>query len=117
VKELSEAIKSGSDQKTLFVKKQVAKDVKRLTTTTHIGTEPVESANIIFHKTEHSLAQFGMILYNDAAHSGAPSHIPVGKEYKVSIAAKHGDGDHCTKRKQNICTSTTNNRRCQCSTS
>ena len=104
VKELSEfAVKSGSDQEALFVKKQVTEDVKRLTDNYNkLDTESVESTNMTFHELEHSLPQFSMVYYGDASHAhsditGIPSHIPVGKECKVIIITKSANGVPCTK--------------------
>ena len=103
VKELSEAVKSGSDQEALFVKKQVAEDVKRLTSDYNkLDTAPVELANVVFLEIERSLPQFSMIFYGDASHKHSdvtdiPSYIPVGKECKVTVTTKRVDGDRCTK--------------------
>ena len=65
VKELSEAVKSGSDQEVLFVKKQIAKDVKRLTGDyKKLDSEPVEVACIEFDPAkqyEKALPHFGRL--------------------------------------------------------
>ena len=51
VKELSEAVKSGSDQEALFMKKQ---DVKRLTSNYNkLKTEPLELDNMEFVKEKY----------------------------------------------------------------
>ena len=54
MKELNSDVKSDSDQETLFMKKQVTEDVKRLTDYyKELTTEPVESANMQFILVEN----------------------------------------------------------------
>ena len=51
VKELSEAVKSGSDQEALFMKKKVVEDMKRLTSDYNkLKTEPVKLDNMEIHQ-------------------------------------------------------------------
>ncbi|XP_065914911.1 transcription intermediary factor 1-alpha-like isoform X3 [Dysidea avara] len=67
VKELSEAVKNGSDHEALFMNKQLAKDVEKLSTIcTKLSTEPVELANTKFSKEyEESFPFFGNLSYGD----------------------------------------------------
>ena len=77
MKELSEAVKSGSDQEALFVKKQVAEDVKRLTSDYNkLNTEPVELANMEFIQENWSIPLLGNMFYGNDSFSTIVSYYP-----------------------------------------
>ena len=101
VKELSEAVKSGSDQEALFVKKQVAEDVKRLTSDYNkLNTEPVELATMEFVKENYEpIPLFGSMFYgNDTFNmvvSYYPPNVQLGHEMKWSVVTKDGNCHPC----------------------
>ena len=70
IKELHSAIKGGSDQEALFMKKQVAKDVKRMTDVyKKLNTEAVELATMQFvqmKEYQDSFPQFTCVFFDDA---------------------------------------------------
>ena len=70
IKELNDAVKNGSDQEALFMKKQVGDDVKRLTNSySKLETEPVELPTMEFvpsKEYKESFPQFGQ-LFDDVA--------------------------------------------------
>ncbi|XP_065893275.1 E3 ubiquitin-protein ligase TRIM71-like [Dysidea avara] len=91
VKELSEAVKSGSDQEALFVKKQVAEDVKRLTSDYNkLNTEPVESSTLEFGEYDKSFPIFGRLLSSEYKLLNFPEHVVKGRETKFQVvSSKH----------------------------
>ena len=96
VKELNNAVKSGSDQEALLGIKQVAEDVKRLTCDyTKLESKAVESANMEFVPAEEhkvSLPQFGYLLYDDAdplnTEVDVMKQVLVGNRVSISITPK-----------------------------
>ena len=91
VKELNEAVKSGSDQEALFVKKQVAEDVKRLTSDYNkLNTEPVESSTLEFGEYDKSFPIFGRLLSSEYKLLNFPEHVVKGRETKFQVvSSKH----------------------------
>ena len=70
MKELNNAIKSGSDQEVLFMKKQVTEDVKRMTDGyKRLRAEPIELTTMQFVPVEeyqNSFPQFANVFYGEA---------------------------------------------------
>ena len=98
MKELNNAVKRGSDQEALFMKKQVIENVKRLTDCYNkLSTEPVEVASMKFisvKEYELSYPQFSRILYGPADPENTKVIVPnwtfPGK-VQVKIITKDGD--------------------------
>ena len=69
IKELNGAMKNGSDQEALLMKKQVVDDVKRISDSySKLDTQPVQSATMEFVPVEEyrkSMPQFGHLGYGD----------------------------------------------------
>ena len=106
MKELNNAIKSGSDQEALFMKKQVTEDVKRMTDGyKQLKTEPVELATMQFIPVEvhqKSFPQFTNIFYGDAdpltsMAENIPSLAYVNNNVNFTIVTKNTQGDRCSK--------------------
>ena len=102
VKELSEAVKSGSDQEVLFVKKQVAEDVKRLTSDYNkLNTEPVELANMEFIQENWSIPLLGNMFHGNDSFNTIVSYYPpdvkLGQEVKWSVVTKDENRHPCSK--------------------
>ena len=106
MKELNDAIKSGSDQETLFMKKQVTKDVKRLSNHyKELQTAPVELASMQFIPVEQYqnwFPQFGDVIYGDADPQNSvaeniPPHACYNDEIKFTIVTKNAQGHLCSK--------------------
>ena len=105
IKELNDAVKSGSDQEALFMKKQVAEDVKRLTDCyKKLKTEPVELATMQFITVEeyqNLIPQFANVFYgNTNPISSVAENIPslayVNKDVKFTVTTKNAQGHLCT---------------------
>ena len=106
MKELNNAIKSGSDQEALFMKKQVTEDVKRMTDGyKQLKTEPVELATMQFIPVEvhqNSFPQFANVFYGDAdpltsMAENIPSLAYVNINVNFTIVTKNAQGDRCSK--------------------
>ena len=106
MKELNNAIKSGSDQEALFMKKQVTEDVKRMTDGyKQLKTEPVELATMQFIPVEEYqkwFPQFANVFYGDAdpltsMAENVPSLAYVNNNVNFAIITKNTQGDHCSK--------------------
>ena len=106
MKELNNAIKSGSDQETLFMKKQVTEDVKRMTDGyKQLKTEPVELATMQFIPVEvhqNSFPQFANAFHYDADPlTSMAEHIPslayINNNVNFTIVTKNTQGDRCSK--------------------
>ena len=106
VKELNDAVKYGSDQEALFMKRQVGNDVKRLTISySKLETEPVELPTMEFvpAKTfKKSFPQFGQ-LFDDVAIpdncevTGIPAQlIMVGGKLEFTIITKNCNYERCS---------------------
>ena len=105
MKELNDAVKSGSDQEALFMKKQVSEDVKRLTDCyKNLKTEPVELATIQFIPVEeyqNLIPQFANVFYGNAdplssATENIPSLVYVNTDIKFTVTTKNAQGHLCT---------------------
>ena len=103
--ELNDAVKSGSDQEALFMKKQVAEDVKRLTDCyKRLKTEPVELANMQFNPVEeyqYLIPQFANVFYGNAdpifsVAENIPSPAYSNKDVKFTVTTKNAQGHLCT---------------------
>ena len=106
MKELNNAIKSGSDQEALFMKKQVTEDVKRMTDGyKKLKTETVELATMQFIPVEvhqNSFPQFANVFYGDAypltsMAEKIPSLAYVNNNVNFTIVTKNTQGDRCSK--------------------
>ena len=106
MKELNNAIKSGSDQEALFMKKQVTEDVKRMTDGyKQLKTEPVELATMQFIPVEvhqNSFPQFANVFHDDAdpltsMAENVPSLAYVNNNVNFTIVTKNTQGDRCSK--------------------
>ena len=106
MKELNNAVKSGSDQEALFMKKQVTDGVKRLTDYyKNLKTEPVELATMQFipvEEYENRFPQFTNVFYDDADPlSSVAENIPlltcINKEVEFTIFTKNAQGHLCPK--------------------
>ena len=106
MKELNDAIKSGSDQEALFMKNQVTKDVKRMIDCyKNLDTEPVELATMQFiplKEYQNCFPQFANVIYGNAVPLNSeiedvPSLVYVKKNVKFTIVTKNIEGDRCTK--------------------
>ena len=101
VKELNTAMKNGSDQEALFMKKQVTENIKRLTDFYNkLNTKPVEVAIVYFvpvKEYEHSFPQFGHVLYGypdpEKTEVVIPNWMLVGK-VRVKVTTKDHDSYH-----------------------
>jgi len=105
VKELNNAVKSGSDQEALLMKKQVTEDVKRLTDCyKKLKIETEESATTKFVPVEEyqdCFPQFANTFYGDAdplnsKAKNIPSLTYVNKTVKFTIVANNADGNLCS---------------------
>ena len=92
IKELSGAVKNGSEQKAMLMKKQVVDDVKRISDSYNkLDTQPVQSATMEFVPVEEckkSMPQFGHLSHDDVfplnCELDLPQHVLQGKvEFKV----------------------------------
>ena len=106
MKELNNAIKSGSDQEALFMTKQVTEDVKRITDSyERLKTEPVELATMQFIPVEQYqkwFPQFANVFYGDAdpltsMAENIPSLAYVNNNVNFTIVTKNAQGDCCSK--------------------
>ena len=107
VKELNDAVTNGSDRDTLFAKKQVSNDTKRLTESyRRLGTSPVELATIEFvpvKEYKQPFPQFGQ-LYDDSPMpgnceviTGIPLQSLVENKVNLKIITKTHKNIHCSK--------------------
>jgi len=98
IKELSNAVKKGSEQEALLVIKQVAEDVKRfMSDYNKLDSIPVESANMEFVSAEEcklSLPQFGYLLYDDVEALNTvvdvTEQVLVGNRVSINIIPRDG---------------------------
>jgi len=105
VKELNDAVKNGSDQEALFMKKQVGDDVKRLTSTfSKLEIEPVELPTMEFvlvKKYKESFPQFGQlfddVLPDNCEVTGIPAQSSLGKKVEFTIITKNHNNERCSK--------------------
>ena len=99
VNELSNAVKSGSDQEALFMKKRLTENIKRLTDCyNELNTDPIEVATVKFFPSieyEHSCPLFGHILYGHSDPDKTEVIIPkwtLPGKVMVKIITKDQDG-------------------------
>ena len=106
IKELNGAMKNGSDQEVLLMKKQVDDDVKRISDSYNkLDTQPVHSATMKFVPVEEykiSILQFGHLSYDDVCPVNCealdiPEIISKGKEVKLRITTKSHSNSLCYK--------------------
>ena len=106
MKELNNAIKSGSDQEALFMKKQVTEDVKRMTDGyKQLKTEPVELVTMQFIPVEvhqNSFPQFANVFHDDAdpltsMAENVPSLAYINNNVNFTMVTKNTQGDRCSK--------------------
>ena len=106
MKELNNAIKSGSDQEALFMKKQVTEDVKRMTDSyKKLKTEPVELATMQFIPVEeyqNSFPLFANVFYDEAdpltsMAENISSLAYINNNVNFTIVTKNAQGDRCSK--------------------
>ena len=106
MKELNNAVKNGSDQEALFVKRQVTEDVKRLTDCyKNLKIEPVKSVSMLFcpvKEYQDYFPQFANLFYGDAVPFNSsveniPSLAYANKNVKFTIVTKNAEGNVCSK--------------------
>ena len=107
MKELNNAIKSGSDQEALFMKKQVTEDVKRMTDGyKKLKTEPVELVEtmqfIPVEEYQKWFPQFANVFYGEAdpltsMAKNIPSLAYVNNKVNFKIVTKNARRDYCSK--------------------
>ena len=105
IKELKGAMKNGSDQEAMLMKKQVV-DVKRISDSYNkLDTQPVQSATMEFVPVEEykkSMPQFGHLSHGDVCPMnceglGIPEMVSKGKKVNFKIATKDQRNHHCQK--------------------
>ena len=107
IKELNDAVKNGSDQEALFMKKQVGDDVKRLTNSySKLETEPVELPTMEFvpsKEYKESFPQFGQLFDDFAIPDNCEAiDIPAqplvaGSKIDFTIITKNHNNERCSK--------------------
>ena len=106
IKELNGAMKNGSDQEALLVKKQVVDDVKRISDSYNkLDTQPVQSATMEFvpvEDYENSMPQFGHLSHNDVCPVncealGIPEMVSRGEKIEFKIVTKDRINHACHK--------------------
>ncbi|XP_065885311.1 tripartite motif-containing protein 2-like [Dysidea avara] len=126
VKELSDAVKNGSDQEALFMKKQVGDDVKRLTISySKVETEPVELPTMEFiptKKYKETFPLFGRLfdevvrLFDEVVIPGncvvtdIPTQSLVGSKVDFTIITKSCNNELCFKGGSHIIVQAQSNR-------
>ena len=96
IKELNDAMKNGSNQEALLVKKQIVDDVKRISDRyDKLDTQPVQSATTDFVPVEEykkSIPQFGHLFYDDVCPLNCVVYYPKwsieGKTMDIKIITK-----------------------------
>ena len=106
IKELNGAMKKGSDQETLLMKKQLVDDVKRISDSYNkLDTRPVQSATVEFIPTEEykkSMPQFGNLFYGNACSFNSEMlYVPVmvskGERVEFNVVTKDQSNHLCQK--------------------
>ena len=106
IKELNGAMKNGSDQEALLMKKQVVDDVKRISDNYNkLDTQPVQSATMEFVPVEEyrkSLPQFGYLSCDDIYPMNCesldiPKMVSKGNQVNFKIATKDQRNNLCQK--------------------
>ena len=97
IKELNGAMKKGSDQETLLMKKQLVDDVKRISDSYNkLDTQPVQSATMEFVPVEEykkSMPQFGDLFYGNACAFNSemlniPEMVSKGERVEFNVVTK-----------------------------
>ena len=106
VKELNDAVKNGSDQEALFMKKQVGDDVKRVTDSCKkLETEPIELPKVKFapvKKYKEVFPQFGRLfeviaIPDNCEVTGIPAQpLVAGSILDLTIITKNSDNERCS---------------------
>ena len=105
IKELKNAIKNGSDQEALLMKKQVTEDVKRISDSYNkLDTQPIQSATMEFIPVEEHkklMPQFGHLYHGDAYPLNCEVDYPewsiVGKIVHIKVVTKDHSNHLCHK--------------------
>ena len=106
MKELNSAIKSGSDQEALFMKKQVTEDVKKISDSfKKLKTDSVELVTTQFipvGEYKNSFPQFANVFHDDAdpftsMAENIPSVAHINKNVNFTIVTKNAQGNGCSK--------------------
>ena len=106
IKELNGAMKNGSDQEALLMKKQVVDDVKGISDSYNkLDTQPVQSATMEFVPVEEykkSMPQFGHLCHDDVfplncEALGIPKIVSKGEKVKFKILTKDQNNHLCNK--------------------
>ena len=106
IKELNGAMKNGSDQEALLMKKQVVDDVKRISDSCNkLDTQPVQSATMEFVPVEEYkklMPQFGHLYHDDVCPVncealGIPEMVSKGDKVKFRIVTKNQNNLLCHK--------------------
>ena len=106
IKELNGAMKKGSDQETLLMKKQLVDDVKRISDSYNKSdTQPVQSATMEFVPVEEykkSMPQFGGLFYGNACALNSemlnvPEMVSKGERVKFNVVTKNLSNILCNK--------------------
>ena len=101
IKELNGAIKNGSDQETLLMKKQLVDDVKRISDIYNkLDTQPIRTATMQFIPVEEykrSIPQFGHLCYGDACAFtsialNVPKLVTKGERVEFNVVTKDQRG-------------------------
>ena len=104
IKELNGAMKDGSDQEALLMKKQLVDDVKRISDSYNkLDTQPMQSATMEFvsvEKYKKLLPQFGHLLYVYPRNCEAvdiPKMAVKGERVSFKVITKDQSGQFCQK--------------------
>ena len=105
IKELNGAMKKGSDQETLLMKKQLVDDVKRISDSYKLDTQPVQSATMEFIPVEEykkSMPQFGHLFYGNACSFNSemldvPEMVSKGERVGFDVVTKDQSNQLCHK--------------------
>ena len=106
IKELNGAMKKGSDQETLLMKKQLVDDVKRISDSYNkLDAQPVQSATMEFIPVEEykkSIPQFGYLSYGEVFPTNSevlyvPEIVSKGERIKFKVVTKDQSNRLCQK--------------------
>ena len=106
IKELNGAMKKGSDQETLLMKKQLVDDVKRISDSYNkLDTQPVQSATMEFIPVEEykkSMPQFGDLICGNACSFNSeildvPEMVCKGERVEFNVVTKDQSNVLCNK--------------------
>ena len=106
INKLKGAMKNGSDQEALLMKKQVVDDVKRISDSYNkLDTQPVQSATMEFIPIEQykkSMPQFGHLCHGNVCPVnceafGVPEMVSKGEKVKFKVVTKDQSNHLCNK--------------------